>query len=296
MDINQTQWLRKELGLSQMNENDLNSLMFHPRHGGLCRRFLQFLAQSTLCSQKFPTVFAEEQYQTSKENLETKSNELRTEAFQLEKSINRCRNKEQELNFLKQKSQYLMELEHLYATSIVKVEKILDRPNEALEKSLETIKTSSHYLANNDIEALYIHDLKTIPRPIEPNLKAPQLRKEYSTMKTDVINMIRAVLIVMKSVQQKMSSIDWEGLEVEKRPCIEELVAFKMPKCKEILVETDEDVRKMRIENQNLINRINESEKLIVDLAQLYQTRRDGIVERFKEELRNIHRYDVDSI
>lgn len=313
MDYNLPRWLKKDIGLLHMSESDLNGLMFHPRHGGLCRRFIKFLAESTLCKQRYPTVYAQEELDEANRELDSKSRLLRSTIVELGNYIKEGENKQRELDFMADKLDYLRSIEELHRKTVERLEKIVNRPNHNLELIRESISThSANYLTNNDLKGLYSCDLKELLQnhlknisltnktadngqpatatgghlPLIKRQQSLQTENEYNDLIKKIGTMHQAVTIVLGEIIKKMSKLDYDQIELRTRPVlIEELLALKMPHCEEIIVEANSEEKELKQRNEKLFKQVNELELQVIDLANQYKLRREEITNQCKEEL-----------
>jgi len=294
-----------------MIEADLNGLMFHPGHGGLCRRFLKLLVDSTLCRTKYPNVFAKEELEHNNDQLEIKTKLLRSTASELAQVIKENEKGQRELDFLNDKLDYLKRIEDLYRRTIEFLEKTMERKNYRLDQvRVKVLPNLVRYLANEDLTKIYSHDLKGLIT--EDCLKEfastgqqsqgtattfGLLKRQQShhteTEYTDTFAKIQTthqdVSKLLEGIFTEMSRLDYYQLEIKKTPNIEgDLVAFRLPECQEIVVEANKEETELLSMTDSLSKRADQLEREVIDLAQQYKLRRDEITKNCREELKRI--------
>lgn len=266
MDSDLNIWLKDDLGLVHMSAADLNGLMFHPRHGGLCRRLVRFLAESTLCSTRYPTVYVKEEYQEAAANLATKDKELQDVLNIVYNYTRDQENVELELGFLAQKLDYLKRLEDLQQTSKTAMEEIVNRPNFGLEQVSRNINTSE-YLSETVLKDMYhiedVNKLEDLPVVEDTLMEDETSMVEDSIHKiTRKVNMMhRAISALYKKITDAISrnSCDVSPKNMQK----DDLVALQVPTFKEIHPEMNSDERELRKANTELVHRVNQTEQQV---------------------------------
>lgn len=234
MDL--TRWLQSDLGLKNLTEADLNALVYHPRHGSLCRRFLAFLAESTLSHKKYPNIYAREECEGTQLDLMTKEQELGHIKLVLERQLQTSSNTELELKFLKDKHQHIASLEDLLRATTKALEEIASRPSVAFERARRIIKEANlNYLSNDDIEKIYSIGLSSggahsaCPTPTD---------EELSKCVQTVDTIHRAISSLLTDVSSKIDTNAVQSRTL-KQPNIESLVALKIPECERLELEAN---------------------------------------------------------
>lgn len=161
MDRDISRWLRDDLGLAYMCDRDLNLLMFHPRHGILCRKLLKFMSESFLCSQRYPDVFARDDHRQLSEQLAKKSQNLDNLSDELKKKMINYANCEKKLTNLHQIESYFQKLKSLQEKSLDDITRIANRPNRYIEQVNNRIGQVD-YLDSTELISLYDIDPATL--------------------------------------------------------------------------------------------------------------------------------------
>lgn len=118
-------WLR-ELN-TDFNEFDLRHLIYHPRHGQLCRTFIDFLLKSTILKSKADTLFVDEQYANLESILTEKKDILEQTCNSVKDLTREGRIKEANLNYLKSSSKYISDLDTMQTNLMKYTSSLLDR-------------------------------------------------------------------------------------------------------------------------------------------------------------------------
>lgn len=235
MNYNLSKWLKDDVGLKHLSESDVNCLVYHPTNGSLCRRSIALLAESTLCSRKYPDVFAAEHYEYAKQELKRKTEDLNNLTKQIELYTKNNENEERRLSFLKLKLDYLESINDLQRTSAEALQEIADRPNLEIDQIARNIE-ECQYLSKSDLATIYsAPELTRLERPI---VKCDQLATSHD-ITHDLINEIEviqsAISKAFQKVVSKLDKIDINNL----RPItakIEDLIAIKEPKFEEVSI------------------------------------------------------------
>ena len=284
MDL--TRWLQNDLGLRNMTESDLNGLMYHPRHGSLCRRFVKFLADSTLSNKKYPNIYAREEYEEAKSELAKRNQVLHQTMMDLERQMQACGNTEMELKFLKDKHQYLLGLEDLLRTTTEALEEIANRPSMSFEQVQRNIEQAK-YLDNTDLEKIYSFDemqkflssTQRVPSSHELN----SINDEYNRLTQTVEIMGRAVGMLLAKFSDKISNFK-EGI-VLSQPNVESLEALKMPDCEEIVLEANPEELALKEKRVNLTRSLELVGREVRELSDRYKSEKLNMNVNYKQAL-----------
>lgn len=303
MDIDTTKWLKDHLGLVQMSEADLNYFMFNPRHGTLCRRFIKFLVESTLCGRKYPHAFVEEENLEAKQELVRTNAELRDTISNLDVYIKTQENDERELSFLKLKSNYLHMIEDLKKTSTEALENIADRQNYVLDQVSQNIDECS-YSSDPNVGNIYAHiihpnadsKLATMGPISRAQMSHIDDRLDKLVNKTNTMH--TAISKLYEHVNSEMDNIG-RNLEV-KKTSLQNLVGLKPPKFEEVELNVGLDEKKLKVVNSDLVDKICKLNQQVLKLNDLYDSKISEIYTVQKEKIRelsdimnNLHEVEV---
>lgn len=284
MDHNISIWLKDHLGMTQMCEADLNGLMFHNTHGGLCRRFIGFLAASTLCSSKYPHVYAQEKYSETLVELKRKEQNLQEALKHLEAYTKENENEERELSFLELKLTYLKNLRDLRRTSAEAFQEFLNRPNLGDQQVVRSIEKND-YTTRSTLETVYsVVDLDKL----ETTFSTRQIASLDNRMKSTVrkINLIHsAITKTYLSITSQMDIVD-ETLQL-KNTNIQNLVALHDPEFEEISLDPDLEEKELRDKNEDLCSKISDLNQNVTELASRYKVEKTNVYKQYKKQIKN---------
>lgn len=282
MDHNIPRWLKDELGLAHMSEADLNSLMFHPRHGGLCRRLVKFLADSTLCSQRFPNVYVKEDYDDAMRGLAFREELLGQTIDSLRTQMRTCDASTREVNFLTEKLVYLSSIVELQQKSAEAFETIASRADLNIEQVSTQIKNRG-YFNNQDLESLYQED---IPNDLDISVTTRLMssaEKELEGLTTKAETMHLAISTLLQSINKSMAGVD-VNLGV-RNTNVEELAAFKIPDFEEVILDADPNGKNLKEQGDRLLEELSQLNQQVIELSEQYTCRKNEINNVYKEEL-----------
>lgn len=274
MNYDISKWLKDELGLSHMSEADLNCLMFHPRYGSLCRRFVNFLAESTLCSTKYPNVYAKEEYEAALEEIETKNRDLRTSVKELEEVARQGENDMRELEFLKSRLSHLKTIQQMLRNHSESLETIANRPNfliELLGRNLD----NPEYLRDSSLDSMYTleedfkHDAIITNRQmssIDDRLK--ESVDEIESSHANIANLAQRIILKMNNLDY---NLDMEFIATH------DLEALKIPPVEEEIEYLNQDERVLRDKNSKLTKRVSDLDQQVAELGDQYRRRKAEI-------------------
>lgn len=291
MDPNISRWLKDDLKLVHMSETDLNGLMFHPRHGSLCRRLVKFLAESTLCSVRYPTVYAKEEYEEAIDELSKKRQIRQGILDKLYNYVKDQENIETEVSFLARKLDYLKRIEDLQQTSRTAMEDIVNRPNFNLEQASRTIE-SANYLTDHPLDNLYSSE--DIDKPIE-NLPTEIDISAADESLTTIVHKVNVMHIMITKLYEKITqAIDKNHCDVSlKKLQVADLVALKVPIFKELVLDADPIQKELKRTITGLCHRVQELNQQVCEMKKKYLKERGDIIKVAKESLtKHIAKFD----
>lgn len=282
MDL--TKWLQQDMGLKDMIEADLTELVTHPRHGTLCRKFLQFLVDSTLCSRKYPNVNVSEDIIKAEQDLKMKEENLETLMDELE--IRKSQNEDYnfELHYLKSRQEYLKNINDLRKTSGDALEQMLDRPHlRSIEQVGKLIDENEYLIEANlkkrwfnpttDIDSISIEDDETtLTQKIEQQVKEVKMMHKIITDR-------------LRSIQTRMASL--EGNLEPKNVPVNMLNALKIPKYEEVIIDKSAEEQGVLLKNRNVQLHLEVSEliKRVSALVDQYRSERSKILSQHKRRI-----------
>lgn len=284
MNLNYSRWLKDDLNLVHFCETDLNGLLFHPRHGSLCRRLAKIIAESSLCSVRYTTVFAKEEYEEAVAE-HTKKREIRQTS--LDKLNNYARDQENietEVSFLVQKLEYLKKIEDLQQTSRAAMEDILGRPDCNLEQVSRMID-SADYLNDDQLKNLYAID--------DSDKLVDSTPTETDMSKADeswvaIVNKVNVMNLAINRLYDKITeAIDKNQCDVSlKKLHVAGLVALKIPTFKELHLEADPIKKELRTAINELELKKQELDQQVCKLEKNYLKEKSDIVKVAKDSLK----------
>lgn len=274
MEVNISSWLKDHLGLTHMSEADLNSLMFHPRHGSLCRRFVNFIASSTLCSQKYPNVHAQQEYLAAKETLENQKSCLHQALVDLERLVRENENDERYLCCLNSRLEYLKELHQTQENSMKALEEIAASPNLIIEQVVRNIGDAD-YMSNSDLEAIYSGDpAETVASTAWTSLDGPVserqmalIDEEFKSLKAQIELLHKVVNRVLNSVHGKLELM----LPLRKRVDL----PTKVPDSEE-QVTTQPDFKAFEL-RKHLTDSLLQTQAEVARMSEQYRSRKESL-------------------
>lgn len=280
---NLTTWLQHDLGLKNMSEADLAGLMYHPRHGTLCRRFLKFLAESTLCSRKYPDVNAQEEFQAASQELEEKKVELYDIIDKLDERVRSREILERELDSLRQRHEFVKRIEDLIKTTNEALEQMAERPNFCFEKVRRNLEDPS-YLDSAHLEPIYELDKlieSRAPRELNERHKR-KVEDQYKQTLEAAESQLKAIRLLHR---EALSLANDAGLGDLKRSTIDEFEALKIPKCVEVEVEINQEERELERERNELKANIALERQQVAELRRQHLSERASLNRKYEREL-----------
>lgn len=276
MDADLNRWLKDDLRLIHMSAIDLNGLMFHPRYGGLCRRLVKFLAESTLCSNRYSTVYVKEEYKEALDGLAAKNKELQDVLNKLYNYARNQENVESELSFLEQKLDYLKRLEDLQQTSKGAMEAIVNRSNSGVEQ-VSRIAAPSEYLSDVSLKRIYqIEDIDRLLKtaPSEADISMVEDCFHRSLLKVNAMHRVTSDLY-----HKVANAVARNGCDLSpKKMRSEDLVALKVPNFKEVHLDMNSDEKDLKKANTELAHKTNELEQQVADLEKQFLAQQGDII------------------
>ena len=276
-------WLKNDLGLVHMGEDSLFPLLHHPRHGTLCRRLIKLLLESTLCKQRYPNVYASEEFEEASREFDEKTREVKEMRALIELNLHNLENEERREKFLADKLDYLVGINHLQKNTSEALEVMAGRSNFDLEKVGRLIQNPS-YLANSDLENIYSDisnsESSTINSSVEDNY---QELVERAQKMHDVYARLMS-FIKKKSDELHLNTSDHNSPKLE-QVCFLDLAALRMPADEEVVIEADPEERKLVERNELLVAKVSAAKKQVENYVQEYDRRKNQLLERFKNDL-----------
>lgn len=283
MNIDLSKWLKDDLGLKHMSESDLNSLVYHPTYGGLCRRFIAFLADSTLCSRRYPDVFATEHYDEATQELERKTDDLKHLIKQVEQQSRENENEERKLNFLKSKLDYLRRIEDLQKTSREALQAMTERPNLEIDQATRNIE-ECHYLAKSDLLTMYsAPELNRLERNMVTRQQVSAVNEELNHLTECIEIMQSAVSKTLIEVTSKLDNIDIGHLRPVK-VTIDDLVALRVPKFEAVFTH-DAEMEEHSELYGNMIKKVSDLDQEVRELSDRYKNQADELMKSVKRRI-----------
>lgn len=284
MDCDIPKWLKDDLGLIHMSEADLSGLMFHPRHGNLCRRLIKFLTESTMCSRKYPNVYAREHYVEAMAEIERKRDHLRDSVKNLETYVKGSENEERELGFLKLRFDHLRGIEDLHRTSTEALETIANRPNIGIEQVTRNLEKLD-YLSNSDLADIYSTD-KSV------KFDATVSARQIASLDEELNDLMRKICVLHEAISEMLQEMTdkmdiWkmdEDLQLRNTD-IQNLVALRVPEPEEMTVNNEPDEKALNDINNELNDKVSRLNQQITELKHLYTSRKADIIRSRKGEL-----------
>lgn len=282
MDSDIPRWLKDELGLVHMSEADLNSLVFHPRHGSLCRRFVKFLADSTLCSQRYPNVYAKEELEGSVRSLAAKEDSLARviENLRIQNRTNDAATRD--VNFLTEKLAFLSRVAEIQLKSTVTFERIANRPDINMDQVSHSTKQRD-YLDTQELEELYKQEISCDP---DINITCRMIsatEKEMDDVTNKVETMHYAISTLLQSINKGMASVDTNPSV--RNTTIEHLTALRVPEFEEIVLDADPEGKALKEKGERLMEDLNLLNQQVMELNEQYISR--------KNEINTIHKIEL---
>jgi hypothetical protein len=287
MDINLSKLLKDDLGLRHVSEADLNNLVYHPRHGSLCRRLVKFLAESTLCSRRYPNVYAQTEHEQLKKEFQSKEQLISTLLLKLETQIRISENVERELRYVVEKHEKLKGIEDLLRTTTDAFEQMACRPNISVievGRNLENPK----YLGNLSLETLYTSFPSYHQQSYITSDKIT--RRDLANVNDDYHNLTSKARLMHDSISKLLTSI-YEL--ITKNDCdvslnktsVASLKAIRLPDCEEVEMEYDPDERQLCEKRAKLLKELRDADQQVNELMQPYNDFKINLNKRYKEEL-----------
>lgn len=288
MDFNLSKWLKDDLGLKHMSEADMNKLVYHPRHGSLCRRLVKFLTESTLCSKRYPNVYAREEYEEAKREFDSKEQLIRELLSKLESQMRSSENVESELKYVTERFKCLTGIEDKLRTTTVALEEMASRPNISLievGRNLENPK----YLGNLSLETLYT----SFPSYHQEAYKSSDkiTRRDLANVNDDYQNLTNRARLMHSSISQLLASVseavdnnDCDDVKLHKTS-VASLKALKLPVCEEVELEFDPEERRLHEQRTTLMNQLREADQQVNELAQQYNSLKANLNKQYKAEV-----------
>lgn len=266
-----------------MNESDLNCLVYHPTYGGLCRRFITFLADSTLCSRKYPDVFATEHYDEATQELKLRTDDLKDLINQVEHQSRDNENEERKRGFLKSKLDYLRRIEDLQRTSKEALQAMTERPNLEIDQATRNIE-ECHYLTKSDLLAMYSEpELNRLERNMVTRQQVAAANEDLNYLVESIETMQSAVSKTLTEVVSILDNVDIEHLRPVK-VAIDDLVALKVPKFEALSIHDTEMEEHLTLYG-NMFKKVSDLDHEVRELSDRYKTQADELIKSVKRRI-----------
>lgn len=265
MDCDLNKWLKDDLGLRTMSEADLYGIIYHPRHGSTCRKFLRFLADSVVCKRKYPDVYVREDYELALEDFDKRNEELEEVKRELIKLAEQYDNDQLEASFLEKKLEHMKKIELLIRSSTEAMEEIVRRPKVGIERIAEIIDNCD-YLNYKEHEKLYSKSNFSTE-----NIKVENSDEDIRATTDSIEDIHAAITDLYKSIQAKLSEV-----KAELRPndiVITNLDALKLPEVQEVVEDPESDAQRLMQTNAELCDRIRNLDQQVMELKHQFYSR-----------------------
>lgn len=160
MDYDLSRWLKDELGLVHSCESDLSDIVLHPRQGTLMRKFVEFVAKSSLCRERHPDVFAEEENFSSGLDLKRKCQERDQLRAKLKSSVRDNIILERKICGAGEKLEILRKVKKNQLDNINRLEQIAKRSFAKLEQVAERMVKAGEYLNEDPLAEMFKHEIE----------------------------------------------------------------------------------------------------------------------------------------
>lgn len=285
MDYDISKWLKDELGLAQMSEIDINGLMFHPRHGTLCRRFVNFLAESTLCKQRYSDVLAKQSYTSRLEEYQTKKKELHSITKNVRSVSQDLDDKKRELEFLHLKLDYLVKIDLMRKTCIDAFRDIADQPKLGLEKVVREI---NQFDWHTDVENVTSFSNETELDDPTTSYTTRQMSNIDETLKICIENLNTLFTDIPYITSQIIDKIQKEAYKLSLKVIdFEKLVALHEPKFEELVIEENEQEKALKEMNVALTEKVISLDQQVAELKKQYELRSAEIFNSRKDQMKS---------
>lgn len=283
MDYNITAWLQNDINLHHSSESDLSDIIYDPRYGSLFRRFINFLAKTTLCNQKYPDVFAEQERIDTTKSLEEKYQERDRMKAKLESYINDNLIIEKQLSSLKFQYKHYLSIEKIQLETNKALEQIIKRDSFKLEQVAIKLEKSYEYLNNEDLSSMYndkevlesiqIEEDDLIKATFISNQQLISLDEEINKLVEkinsihDLISSKRIVLIDLIANKDSRLVLKKKGNIIEKK------ITIRLPN----FDLTDYEIEELKKTNDNLDKQLKEMVQSTKELDKVYKDKKLAI-------------------
>lgn len=276
MDNDLSRWLKDHLGLPYMSEADVSTLMYHPRHGNLCRKLLKFLAESTLCSQKFPHVYVIEEYKEVIESLTDRNQQLDQAIGSIEKLLCDHHNQERKLNSLRSQLDCLEDFHIKYTKAMNTLETIANRPNWRIQQVDHKIDEID-YIDSGDFLQIYSDCPETELSKADEHSALTSRRlnvvdEELHDLKEKVNIIHQAISKVFSGIKALVDNVeeDEESLQLPELSK-HHLDSIKVPGTEDVEVITDQEARDLVEFNVKMTQDVKELDRQVCDMKKKYE-------------------------
>lgn len=293
MDKEISRWLKHDLGLPYMCERDVSGFMYHPRYGTICRKLLTFLYESTLCSQKYPDVFAKDEFEKVTDQFNKTNHDLDRISDELEKKIIAHSNTDMRLDYLKAKLDYLNKLKKLQEKSLESLKLIANRPTATVERVKDRIDHAD-YIQSSELISIYSVEPETLLCNYEPvsndsNILVSNIAIEYElddeldkhTKGVDTIHgAIDGLLSKLSNLKDCSSHDKLDLVDMN----MNNLVALHIPTFKEETPLNETGFHELKLANYELSRLVTELNSEIREAQQKYEHMATDTARYYKEQ------------
>lgn len=264
-------------------ESDLNRLKYHPYHGTLCRRLLNFIEESTLWIKDYPNVYAEEEYHDATEELRKSEEELEETSRSLVSHVDNSEDRERERTFLRSRLKCVHTTHDLLTSSIEILKGIIDRPTLAFEQLGEKCDDTG-YLSDPTLIQMY-PPLGYKEWEINPSRRQiTQIEDEIEATRISINEIHQTLKDLISIIDGPLEEYTKQDLSIKHVP-IERLEAIKVPPVEELVVEEIPGAGKLKEINNERKERVCKLDEEVCELRLRFQSKRQQIIEMRKEEL-----------
>lgn len=200
-----TLWMQNDLGLTHMNETHLRGLIYHPRHGSLCRRFINLLKESTLLTKKNPGLTATDDLNKLQAIVKEKSDKLETIKSDLNKLASSREREELRIIDLNEQIEVEQSSNKALELAASTLEKISERPKSysCYKKNLEDLKDALSNISDNIYSNRLVNDLKNKTDTQQATLDKAKDNRNYDRLAQSV----EALINIISNLLNQVSSL-----------------------------------------------------------------------------------------
>lgn len=299
MEYNITRWLQDELNLANFCESDLCQFVDGPRNCRLFRKFIDFLAESTLCERKFPDVYANEELLEANGEFDSQTKNLAKIKHDLLSYTKESEKLELKLLALREN---IINVKDLHESLEVRIRELVSYA----EKLYSKLESATNQISGNDIHDLYLALSDDLENSFNLVIDLEKLAKDATTdlnghTDKDLKNLFDGINEIHDMISKTGSSIEAKikSLEAHYEPNkinINDIEGLKIPEFVDEIVEMDIKERK----EEKFIKEFNERSKILekqIEPVELEDKTRRTELEREYEDFVHLHfsRVRIDS-